>query len=73
MNKEPIEEIICTSKVLKYDCEHNNNLLVNESGIEEARRLLKITGISLELKKKGILMNPFLSFSRKEKLFNFFG
>ena len=38
-------------KSLNMIVEHNNNLLVNESGIEEARRLLKITGISLELKK----------------------
>tara|TARA_R100000734_G_C3318034_1_gene111757 strand:- start:34 stop:288 length:255 start_codon:yes stop_codon:yes gene_type:complete len=53
MNKEPIEEIVVHLKSLNMIVEHNNNLLVTESGVEEARRLLKITGISLEIKKKG--------------------
>ncbi len=53
MNKEPIDETVATLKSVNLIVEHKNTLLVTEEGMEEAIRLLKITGIKWETKKKG--------------------
>jgi len=56
MNQQPLDDVVTSLKDLKLVVERDNCLLVNEFGIQEARRLLKITGIRLEIKKRGLLV-----------------